>query len=164
MAGVKSIFITLMAAIIFVLCGAVGCGQNNQIEISVPQATNQAQICEIYIGGGVCSPGYYPLKEGDSIDDLIHAAGGLAEGADINSIKLLISQPAEAAGEQKININTAASWLLEALPGIGEAKAQAIIDYRCQNGFFNNINELLKVGGIGQAILDNIENLITVAD
>jgi len=164
MAGIKSITTAFMAAVIFILCGAAGCSQNNEIEIYIPQTTAQTQICQIYIGGGVCSPGYYPIKEDDSIDDLIHAAGGLAEGADIDNLELLISQPAEAAGEQKININTAAAWLLEALPGIGEVRAQAIIDYRQQNGFFKNINELLKVDGIAQGTLDNIEDLITVAD
>jgi len=164
MAGIKSIAVPLMIAIIFILCGAVGCGQSNQIEIYIPQTTDQAQICQIYIGGGVCNPGYYPLKEGDTIDDLIRAAGGLAEGADIDNIELLIAQPVEADGEQRININTAGAWLLEALPGIGEVKAQTIIEYRQQNGFFKNINELLKVDGIGQGTLDNIKNLITIAD
>ncbi len=54
--------------------------------------------------------------------------------------------------------------MLEALPGIGEVKAQAIIDYRDQNGPFNNINELLKVKGIWESTLEEIEDLITVAD
>jgi len=82
----------------------------------------------------------------------------------LNQIKLLIPQPGEENEVQKIDINRAPAWLLEALPGIGEVKAQAIIDYRQQNGLFNNINELLKVRGIGQTTLDNIKDLITVAD
>ena len=165
MAGIKSIFVPLMAAIIFVLGGAVGCQQDNEIEIYIPQTTTQAQICQIYIGGGVCNPGYYPLKENDTIEDLINAAGGLAENSEINNLELLVDQPPEMENEeQKININTAPNWLLEALPGIGEVRAQAIIDYRQQNGLFRNINELLKVDGIGQGTLDNIANLITVAD
>ena len=52
--------------------------------------------------------------------------------------------------------------MLEALPGIGEVKLQAIIDYRQKFGFFQNINELLNVDGIGQGILKNIKELITI--
>ncbi|MCJ7807538.1 MAG: ComEA family DNA-binding protein, partial [Dehalococcoidia bacterium] len=145
-----------MAAVIIVLCGTAGCGQGNEIEIYIPQTTTQSQIGQIYVGGGVNNPGYYPLKEGDGIDDLIRAAGGLTQDANIDNIELLIAQSSETEnGEQRININTAPAWLLEALPGIGEVKAQAIIDYRQQNGLFKNINELLKVDGIGQGTLDN---------
>jgi comEA protein len=65
---------------------------------------------------------------------------------------------------QKIDINRAEAWLLEALPGIGPAKAQAIIDYRQQNGGFGHIAEITEVPGIGQDIYDNIKELITVGD
>jgi competence protein ComEA len=65
---------------------------------------------------------------------------------------------------QKININTAGAWLLAALPGIGEARAGAIIAYRTENGPFRDINELLNVPGIGEATLENIRDLVTVAD
>ena len=49
MASVKSIVIPLMAAVIFVLCGAAGCGQGNEIEIYIPQTTAQSQIGQIYV-------------------------------------------------------------------------------------------------------------------
>lgn len=65
---------------------------------------------------------------------------------------------------QKIDINRAEAWLLEALPGIGESKAQAIIAYRQQNGGFGHIIEITKVDGIGPAIYEDIKDLITVGD
>ncbi len=65
---------------------------------------------------------------------------------------------------QKIDINRAEAWLLEALPGIGPSKAQAIIAYRRQNGGFKHITEITKVEGIGPAIYEEIKDLITVAD
>ncbi len=72
-----------------------------------------------------------------------------------------VSQP---EAPQKIDINRAEAWLLEALPGIGPSKAQAIIDYRQQNGGFKNISEITRVEGIGPAIYEQIKDLITVGD
>jgi comEA protein len=72
-----------------------------------------------------------------------------------------VSQPEQP---QKIDINRAEAWLLEALPGIGPSKAQAIIDYRQQNGGFAHITEITRVEGIGPAIYEDIKELITVGD
>jgi len=61
-----------------------------------------------------------------------------------------------------ININIADVVELDTLPGIGESKAQAIVDYRNNNGFFNSIEEIMNVSGIGQSTFDNIKSLIAV--
>jgi competence protein ComEA len=47
---------------------------------------------------------------------------------------------------------------------MGETKARSIIEYRRQNGPFRDVNELVKVEGIGTATLEEISHLITVAD
>ena len=47
-----------------------------------------------------------------------------------------------------VNINTASPSELEALPGIGPAKAKAIVDYRQQHGAFKSVEELKNVKGI----------------
>ena len=75
-----------------------------------------------------------------------------------------IPQMVEPEPPQRVNINRAEAWLLEALPGIGEVRAQAIINYRRQNGLFHNINELTKVEGIGATTYEQIKHLITVTD
>ena len=119
---------------------------------------------EIYVDGEVDNPGLYPWGDGDSVGDLIRVAGGATDNADLNRLKLHIpGVPAEEL-PQKVNINRAEAWLLEALPGIGEVRAQAIIDFRRQNGPFRHINELVKVEGIGIATYEKIKHLITVAD
>ena len=62
----------------------------------------------------------------------------------------------------KISLNTATLDELMTLPGIGEAKAQSIIEYREEVGAFQNIEELKEVSGIGDAIFDQIKENITI--
>ena len=59
-----------------------------------------------------------------------------------------------------VNVNQAGSGELESLPGIGPAKAAAIIAYRSENGAFKSLNELDQVPGIGPATLANIGPLV----
>ncbi len=136
--------------------------QSQSIEISIPAA--QELQGKIYIGGAVSNPGFYSLQADDTIEALIQTAGGTTSSADPDWLKLYIFQTGEEEQPQKIDLNRAEVWLLEALPGIGETKAQAIIDYRERNGLFYNTNELTKVKGIGVTIYEKIKHLITVAD
>ena len=135
---------------------------NQPIEISTQP--NHELEGEIYISGAVTNPGFYPLKTGDSIGDIIQAAGGISNNATLHGLELNIPEIGEECQPQQIDINRAEVWLLQALPGIGEIRAQAIVDYRLQNGLFHNINELIKVKGIGSTTYENIKHLIAVAD
>jgi competence protein ComEA len=136
------------------------CRGGQPIELTL--ATGREITGTIYIGGAVNNPGYYPIFADDNLEDVIAAAGGLKEGASIGDIELSIGGEVEEETAQKIDINRAEVWLLEALPGIGETKAQAIVDYRNQHGFFHDIYELLNVPGIGESIFNGIKDLITV--
>jgi competence protein ComEA len=62
----------------------------------------------------------------------------------------------------KVSLNTANKEALMTLPGIGESKAQNIIDYRTANGLFNSIDDIKNVTGIGDSIFDQIKNFITL--
>lgn len=75
---------------------------------------------------------------------------------------------AEAQGDaaaqvsSSININTAsASEIAEALNGVGEAKAEAIVAYRKKNGAFSSLEDLLSVSGIGEKTLEKNASSIT---
>lgn len=63
-----------------------------------------------------------------------------------------------------LNINQASAKDLQNLPGIGKVKAQAIVDYRNEQGAFQNVRDLLKVPGIGAATLEKIEPQISLQD
>jgi len=138
-------------------------GRSQPIEISILPA-QELLPGEIYISGAVTNPGFYSLKAEDSIEALIQAAGGTTSSADPTKLKLYISQLGDEQQPQKIDINRAEAWLLQALPGIGDTRAQAIIDYRNQNGPFHKTYELVKVEGIGTTTYQQIKHLITVAD
>lgn len=124
------------------------------IEISIP--SGQEWQGRIHIGGAVNNPGFYPAKARDSLPDIIQAVGGTTSNADLSSLKIYIPRLGEETQPQKIDLNRAEAWLLEALPGIGKVRAQAIIDYRHQNGPFRNINQLTKIEGIGIATYEQI--------
>ena len=64
--------------------------------------------------------------------------------------------------DNKININKASISELKLLPNIGDAKAQAIIDYRNSVSFFKTIEDIKNVSGIGDSLFDKIKDLITV--
>jgi len=135
------------------------------------------------IKGEVKKPGVYQMKAGDRVKDAIDAAGGLTEEADsqkVNLAKRLEDQmvivvpkvgeeveeiPAgetskEATKEGKVNINTATVEELKTLKGVGEKKAEAIIEYRKKNGSFQTKEDLMKVRGIGKKLFESFQERI----
>ena len=140
---------------------------NNQrpVEISLTSIKSPDYRLEVYIDGAVANPGFYPAKPDDTLADLLQAAG-LTPDAHPVQLKLHIPKTDSVSQQQtqKVSLNRAESWLLEALPGIGQGKAQAIVDYRNKHGRFSRIEDVLKVSGISKSILDNIRNLVTVEE
>lgn len=166
--GKANVYWTLIVVLLIVVIAVGGMSVwskyrgRQPIEISMPAVPELSG--EIYIDGAVNNPGFYPLKQGDSLESLIQAAGGMTGSADLNQVNLYIPRRGAGALSQKIDINRAEVWLLMALPGIGEVRAEAIVEYRRQNGPFRHTYELVKVEGIGATTYERVRDLITVAD
>jgi comEA protein len=64
--------------------------------------------------------------------------------------------PAAAVADGVVNVNTATAEELARLPGIGEAKARAILEFRKERGAFKSVDQLREVKGIGDAALERI--------
>jgi competence protein ComEA len=160
------LFITVFL-LIAAIAGGVMLGLQRRghqpVEVVLSQTESPQQAGEMYIGGAVANPGIYPWQGEDTLQTVLLDAG-IEPNADLSHIEIYVPQAGETASAQKIDINRAEPWLLEALPGIGEVLAQRIADYRSENGPFRAIEDLLKVSGIGPATLERIRELVTVSD
>jgi len=160
------LFITVFLVIAIIAGGVILIIKHNKsqpVEITLSQTSLPQQSGEIYIGGAVASPGFYHLREDDTIQALLLITGPESD-ADLGHIKIYIPHEGEEQLPQKVDINRAEPWLLEALPGIGETRAQAIVDYRNENGPFKRIEDLLQVEGIGEGTFDKMKDYISVSD
>jgi competence protein ComEA len=145
---------------------AIELSSHQAVEIVLEENKTPEYKLEVFIGGAVANPGYYPVKEEDTLTGIVQSAG-LTSNAIPGQIKIYVPAINEITSQQKpqkINLNRAETWLFEALPGIGQSKAQAIVDYRNKYGYFHRIEDLLKINGISKSILDNIRNLIVVEE
>ena len=147
------------------------------------ESTTLEAVIFVDIKGAVKKPGVYQMKAGDRVKDAIDAAGGLTAEADSQKVNLAqrvedqmvivvpkVGEEAEAipAGvtsketskEGKVNINTATVEELKTLKGVGEKKAEAIIEYRKKNGSFKTKEDLMKVRGIGKKLFESFEERI----
>lgn len=159
--------LTTAFLLVIIVCGgivlAVKQSSHKPVEIIISNADSPRYNGEVYIGGAVINPGVYPLKEDDSIESIIQAAGAMPD-ADLSHIEIRVPKSGETHPPQKISLNHADVWLIAALPGIGQGKAQAIVNYRNQHGPFRRIEDLLNVEGIGKTTLERIRDLITIEE
>jgi competence protein ComEA len=158
----SALFILVLSFLASCFLGA--CNQPQLVEIHFGQMEPMVQIGEVFIEGEVNVPGIYPLKEKDTIEALLEAAGGLQVEGDSIYCRVYFETTSFAEGEQKIDLNRAPEWLLEALPGVGTTTARNIVTYRTENGQFRHIKDLMNVPGIGEVTYNNLADKITVLD
>ncbi|WP_339214589.1 helix-hairpin-helix domain-containing protein [Ornithinibacillus sp. FSL M8-0202] len=131
------------------------------------------------IKGEVQHPGVYEIEESSRVRDVVQLAGGFTNSADQNFINLaqkvfdeMVILVPEIGHEGSINvgesqsakirINYATVEEIQKLPGIGPSKANAIVEYRDANGYFQQVEDLLGVTGIGEKTLEAIKDELQV--
>jgi competence protein ComEA len=154
---------------------------------SAPAAPPVGEVAEtsatvvVSVVGLVARPGLVTLPSGSRVAAAVEAAGGMAPEADPGSVNLaaLVTDgqqivvgaagAAAAEGEAgaasgtggRLNLNTATTGELDALPGVGPVLAQRIVDHRKQ-GPFTSVDQLDDVPGIGPARAAELAELVTV--
>lgn len=163
----------------------------NDTNTQINENLIQKEQIVVEIKGEVNKPDVYYLEEGSIIKNLIDSAGGTTENAYLDNINraqklrnndcIVISNKNDenadikinntvntnnSLGDStmtdgKININTATIDQLKTLKGIGDAKAQDIIEYRESNNGFKSVDELKNVKGIGEKTFESIKDSIS---
>jgi competence protein ComEA len=157
--------------------------------LTLPRASAQAAPATpttsvdlvVHVAGAVRSPGLVKLPSGTRVGEAITAAGGPAPDADIDQVNLAArvgdgdriyvprrgeAPPPVAAGGGStakpgpVDLNSATPEQLDALPGVGPATANAIVQYRTRHGRFRTVDNLLDVPGIGPAKLSTLRPLV----
>lgn len=145
----------------------------------------------VHVCGKVNDPAVYEFENGARVVEAIEKAGGFMENAAtdylnlakvlIDGEKIYVPDKEEALGlnpvnvdtaqgnvadakdtNTKVNINTASKEELLSLKGIGDSRAQDIINYRTENGKFAAIEDIMKVPGIKQGAFNKIKDNIRV--
>ncbi|CAM2825739.1 helix-hairpin-helix domain-containing protein [Dolosigranulum pigrum] len=152
----------------------------------VESKSSEPELFMVDVKGEVHAPGVYELPTDGRVKDAIAMAEGLTDEANELAInfaqkvedQMVIYVPhedddsglpentttgaGEASGATVININTASEQELMTLSGIGQAKAQQIIQYREENGLFDTSEDLMNVSGIGEKSFETLKDSIKV--
>lgn len=158
------------------------------VEQEVEEQALVPEMIVVDVKGAVRRPGVYTMQEGERLIDAINAAGGYVPEADSKMINhamkltdefliyiplegeeiredihfMVESSPTPEVSDGTVNINTANENELMSIPGIGPAKATAIIQYRDEHGLFSAPESLMDVSGIGQKTFEKLAHQITV--
>ena len=155
-------------------------------EESETKNESESETIAVYLCGYVNSPGVCFLEKGARLFEAVEAAGGLSEGASEWRVNLaaevndgsMVYIPGSGEDDAlkqdqallaasggtggKVNLNTAGKTELMNLPGIGEAKAEAIIEYRDREGHFTAPEDIMKVPGIKEGAFEKLREYISV--
>ena len=128
----------------------------------------QPSTMEVEIKGAVQKPGVYRVKWKANVKEIINAAGGKNDNADLSGISLvrtckpndvIVIPEQEIVPIKKVSINTATLEQLITLPRVGPSTAERIIAYREQQPF-QTLEDIMQVKGIGPKMFENIKDLI----
>ena len=137
--------------------------------------TTVAESIIVHVSGAVERPGLVTVPSVARVADVIAAAGGAKSGAELGGLNLaatvrdgdqvVVPGPGEsslgsAEASRGIDLTRSSVAELEELPGVGPVLASRIVEFREANGPFSEIEDLLDVGGIGEAKLAAMRDAI----
>ena len=137
--------------------------------------TTVAETIIVHVSGAVERPGLVTVPSVARVADVIAAAGGAKSGAELGGLNLAATvrdgdqvvvpvpgeaSPGSAEASRGIDLNRSSAAELEELPGVGPVLASRIVEFREANGPFSEIEDLLDVGGIGEAKLAAMRDAI----
>lgn len=147
---------------------------------------SSAKIC-VDVKGAVSRPGVYYLPKSSRVKEAIDAAGGVKAEADLKQVNLakqlqdqqvvFVPLPGEqlptvmASGSPsnsadtskgKINLNSASKADLQKIDGVGDKKADKILEYRQQHGQFKSVDELKNISGFGDKTIAKMKDQLAV--
>ncbi len=140
-------------------------------------STAAPEVIVVHVSGAVARPGLVTVPATGRVADAIAAAGGAVSRADLGALNLaaplrdgdqiVVPEPGRAASSvgpanAGIDLNRSTAAELEALPGVGPVLAARIVTYRESNGPYETVEDLLDVGGIGEAKLAGMRDAIAV--
>lgn len=186
--GVGGALAVLVAGLIYWFCfrepveDVLIIGESLQESEILQESSVEEQWIYVHVSGAVKNPDQvYRLQEGSRVQDAIRMAGGCTDDADVSGLNLaqkisdgqkiyvpregeeytIEENLQESVKNHLTDLNKADKIELDALPGIGPALAQRIIEYREENGPFTEITQLKEVKGIGDALFEKLQDKIT---
>lgn len=188
----KAILLSSVLGIICIFLIAIFFKTTDDIEYTEPVEVNNSvsaneeteevidnEYIYVEIKGTVKHPDVYKISKDARIKDLI-ILGDPLPNADLNSInqseklhdeksvyvpvkgEVVEIKESETSDKIVVNINTATKDELMRLNGVGEKKAETIIEYREENGLFNKKEDLMNIPGIGQKTFENLQEHIEI--
>ncbi len=164
-------FVAVGLVALFVLLSSLGSSATGKAPTLSATITQSALYVDIV--GAVEKPGVYPVSVDTRLFEVVSAAGGFTKSADQKSVNLarlvtdgeqiiVLGVGGEIAKSQSklLSLNSATEVELEALPGVGPTLAARIIDWRSANGGFTKVDQLLKVGGIGDQLFAGLRSMV----
>ena len=145
------------------------------LEETGPEAVSRVMV---HVCGAVGRQGVFKVAAGSRLLDVLETAGGALPAADLSALNLAevvkdgqkivvpsrlpVSSTTQSGPSAKMNINIAGADEFDALPGIGKATADKIVELRQKNGPFIRLEQIMEVPRFGKAKFEKIKDRLTL--
>jgi competence protein ComEA len=148
--------------------------------VTTSGASSNEEVYKVEISGEINNAGVYYVEKDATLDELITSAGGLTNNADLLCFETTLTLEDNASyyiapiyevndicGNTKLkkcNINSCEANELQEIEGIGSSISKAIVNYRSEIGSYRQLEDIMKVNGIGNSTFSKLKNFIRLKD